>query len=267
MSDLDAAEGFFSKAADLNRDSFGAWMGLADCCLHRPGGGRFAGLRMIDFLKVDIEPSFVESSQAAGDRGALAYLRHGGSGAVLVGPARRTGAVGTVTAVILGAVVHRYGYFKLDPLKLAAGKGRAALREWKGFRDSLASSLAPLRERLVNAARLAPKGREAERVMEYVFRFLDAPMAMADTCAGRHLPSSDSRCYVATAVYGSPGAPEVAALRRFRDRRLVRSAAGRALVRLYYAAGPTLAARLGPGTVAARVARRALDWLVRRLAH
>lgn len=47
-------------------------------------------------------------------------------------------------------------------------------------------------------------------------------------------------CFVATAVYG-PGASELAVLRRFRDERLMPTAAGRLAVRGYYALGPHLA--------------------------
>jgi hypothetical protein len=222
---------------------------------------------MIDFLKADIEPAFVESSLPPGERGKLAYIHQGGSGAVLAGPRGKAGrAPESVTAVILGPCIHRYASFRLPAGKLASSKGRSARREWKAFRDSFAASQGLLRERLINASRLAPKGREAELMMEYVFRFLDRPMSMADTCAGSPgQAAGPGRCYVATAVYGSPSAPEVEALRRFRDRTLMECAPGRAFVRLYYALSPGLARRLGESAAARGMARRALDLLVRRL--
>jgi len=48
-------------------------------------------------------------------------------------------------------------------------------------------------------------------------------------------------CFIATAVYRSDGAPEVQALRHFRDTYLVRSRVGRAFIRSYYGISPTVA--------------------------
>ncbi|MDR1041797.1 MAG: transposase [Deltaproteobacteria bacterium] len=259
-SDLASAEECFRKAAELNPDSYEAWKGLAECILHRPAGGVFKGIRMIDFLKADIEPEFVESALPADERGRLGYLRHEASGAILAcgAPSAETPA-GEIAAVILGPTVHRYAGFTLPGAELAAGGGRKALREWQAFRDSFAVSLDPLRTRLVNAARLAPKGKEAELVMEYAFRFLDRPLAMADTCAGGTHRTPDRRCFIASAVYGDPDAPEVLTFRRFRDELLLGSPAGRAVVRLYYAFSPPLASRIAKSPALTRFTRRALD--------
>lgn len=72
-------------------------------------------------------------------------------------------------------------------------------------------------------------------------------------------------CYIASAVYGSYDAPEVLVLRRFRDEHLSRSRAGRALIRGYYAASPTLATHFRGESALNRAARPCLDALVRRL--
>jgi hypothetical protein len=47
-----------------------------------------------------------------------------------------------------------------------------------------------------------------------------------------------SGCYIATMVYGSYEAPEVMVLRKFRDEKLNRSAAGRAFINWYYSWSP-----------------------------
>lgn len=53
--------------------------------------------------------------------------------------------------------------------------------------------------------------------------------------------SSGKKCFVATAAFGSPLAPEVGVLRAWRDESLAASGLGRALIRVYDAAGPHLA--------------------------
>ncbi len=74
-----------------------------------------------------------------------------------------------------------------------------------------------------------------------------------------------SKCYIATAVYGSYDAPEVRALRRFRDEVLSESMAGRAFIRTYYAVSPPIARRLENAGRVNRLVRRILDRIVIRL--
>jgi hypothetical protein len=72
-------------------------------------------------------------------------------------------------------------------------------------------------------------------------------------------------CYIATAVYGSYDAPEVVALRRFRDESLQTSTAGRAFIRAYYSLSPALAHCVAIENRLNSLARLVLDALVARL--
>ena len=66
-------------------------------------------------------------------------------------------------------------------------------------------------------------------------------------------------CFIATAAWGTPLDPHVRSLRRFRDRVLLRTAPGRALVSLYYRFSPPLAEYIA-ARPAARVVARAVLW-------
>ena len=80
------------------------------------------------------------------------------------------------------------------------------------------------------------------------------------------LPDLQRRgCYIATAVYGSYDCPAVWTLRRYRDERLSKTALGRFAIRIYYAASPALAARLGHCKRLSASVRRMLDGKVSRL--
>jgi len=62
-------------------------------------------------------------------------------------------------------------------------------------------------------------------------------------------------CFVATAVFGTPNAPEVAVLSAFRDRYLMTTVLGCRFVRAYYRISPALAARLERSRVAKTIVR------------
>ncbi len=70
---------------------------------------------------------------------------------------------------------------------------------------------------------------------------VDYPEALV---AYPNLQNSRRGCFIATAAYGSYSAPQVQALRAFRDRYLLTNSAGSAFVRWYYENGPFAAAWL-----------------------
>ncbi len=71
-----------------------------------------------------------------------------------------------------------------------------------------------------------------------------------------------SPCFVATAAYGTPLDARISVLRRFRDRHLMTSEPGRALVAAYYALGPTAAAWIAEDEDRRSAARMVLDPIV-----
>jgi len=75
--------------------------------------------------------------------------------------------------------------------------------------------------------------------------------------------SSGGGCFVATAAYGDRLHPEVVALRRYRDRVLVRHAAGRAFIRAYRVVGPGMARLVSPHRLSGRAARAVISPLAR----
>ncbi len=74
-------------------------------------------------------------------------------------------------------------------------------------------------------------------------------------------------CFIATAAFGSGLSPEVEALRRFRDERLLTSAPGRLLVRLYYRHSPPLAEFISQRPAVRRAARLVLSPLLHGVRH
>jgi hypothetical protein len=108
--------------------------------------------------------------------------------------------------------------------------------------------------------------RVAFRVYEQMNDDLSAQLtALRRGPAGPAAPGGGNQgCFVATAVYGGADCPEVAALRRFRDERLLPHAAGRLAVRIYYRVGPTLARWVAVRPRLAGLCRRVLDRLARR---
>ncbi|MBU0507604.1 zinc ribbon domain-containing protein [bacterium] len=65
----------------------------------------------------------------------------------------------------------------------------------------------------------------------------------------------ESKCFVATAAYGSPIAEDVLILRKFRDQVLLNHALGQGFVRAYYVLSPVLARWIAPRPRMRRLAR------------
>jgi hypothetical protein len=89
------------------------------------------------------------------------------------------------------------------------------------------------------------------------------PSVTAEYKTPKQTFSTVTPCFVATAAYGSPLAGEIQVLRALRDRQLANHTLGRALVRAYYALGPSLAAPVAEHAWLARGVRLLLSPLVR----
>ena len=70
-------------------------------------------------------------------------------------------------------------------------------------------------------------------------------------------------CFIASAVYGDPSLPQVAALRRYRDNQLRQTFAGRSFIKIYYYLSPPIAKAISHRPCLRSSIRRFLDTLVR----
>lgn len=72
-----------------------------------------------------------------------------------------------------------------------------------------------------------------------------------------------SKCFIATAAYGSPIALEVLLLSQFRDDVLILSKVGRLFVRVYYYVSPPIAAAIESNELAKTTVRKVLRQIIR----
>lgn len=80
-----------------------------------------------------------------------------------------------------------------------------------------------------------------------------------------NVKKSREGCYIATAVYGGYDKPEVLLLRKYRDKVLKKSPAGRTFIKIYYALSPHLAEKLKKYPWINRRVKRILDKIVEKL--
>ena len=73
---------------------------------------------------------------------------------------------------------------------------------------------------------------------------------------------SNSRCFIATAAYGSPMEPQVRYLRAFRDQYLLTNEPGRKFVELYYTVSPPVADFIREHASLREIVRTGLEPLV-----
>lgn len=87
-----------------------------------------------------------------------------------------------------------------------------------------------------------------------------------DDGQGRKGCLSAGSCFIATCVYASPDAYQVAELRRFRDRKLIQSFLGRSFIRIYNLIGPQIVRFLDKYPSLKSPVRFVLDRIVSRIA-
>jgi len=84
----------------------------------------------------------------------------------------------------------------------------------------------------------------------------------------RHVPApppQKSGCFIATAAYGTPLACELDVLRAFRDRRMLKSKAGKTMVLSYYKISPPIASVIADRQTLKKIVRTFIDPIVRLL--
>ena len=147
---------------------------------------------------------------------------------------------------------------KIEAIKLLREFTNVGLREAKDTIDNLDAASH------VTGPVLQNLNRESQKTTG-----TGAPDSNADNYSPKNRAADPSvkvsKCYIATAVYGSYDSPEVLVLRRFRDEVLYRSIPGRAFIRTYYKVSPPIARHLENAGRTNRIVRRILDTFVHML--
>src|SRR3989338_7857647 len=85
--------------------------------------------------------------------------------------------------------------------------------------------------------------------------------AREDARKSGEIPSKEG-CFIATAVYNTPDAPQIEILRKFRDKVLLESNIGRFFVQLYYRLGPPIASFVKRYSILRAMTKRVLTLIV-----
>jgi len=193
-----------------------------------------------------------------------------------------------------------YGYFadkpnrsRLKNLDLAYTFEARAIREKEGIDAAIAYlqqklrlfdylSTTPMLTMLLDLGGLYSEKKEKELARECYKKIIESDIvdpsdetgfeAKTRQIAAHNLQmmetkdNKNNKCFIATAVYGTPFAPEVVVLRRFRDDKLLSNFIGRQLVFIYYLFSPYIAELIDRSVFAKSLIRTVLIkpavWLI-----
>lgn len=115
---------------------------------------------------------------------------------------------------------------------------------------------------------LEPNAPDARAAQDKIYQWESmTQIAPAPRPGGVLATTRHADCFIATAAYGSTLDPHVDTLRRFRDRHLLTSVPGRALVEFYYRHSPPLARIIADNAILRAVARGLLTPVVVAVAY
>ena len=125
-----------------------------------------------------------------------------------------------------------------------------------------ALKISPKEQNISNDIKILEDRISAARILKKEDLINDTKEKIAAIDPNNHLIKNSSSCFIATAVYESPFAPEVMWLREWRDQFLLKHLLGRASVKVYYIVGPYLAYWISKSELKKRVIRKLLDRLI-----
>jgi hypothetical protein len=85
----------------------------------------------------------------------------------------------------------------------------------------------------------------------------------AKTCPHCGEPNPGRMCFIATAAYGTPMAPEIDVLRTWRDESLIKTMPGRLFINVYYTVSPPIARGISKSEPMRAATRKLINPLVK----